>query len=91
MHKPGGGLKSNKAVNARAPKTEPKLQAVSLTATSRIGGAVGTHITRHGEVANRTPSLQNGKGYTPVGPTNNLISGPGAGRTVLKSGQQKRY
>jgi len=86
-HKAGGGLHSKNTRHIPQPKTEPKAHAVSLAAVSRLGNKIGTHITRHGEVANRTPDLQRGKGYaTPVGPTNNLISGPGAGRDIHRSG-----
>jgi len=88
----GGGFGMNKVVVKPQPKLEPKPNKVSLTAVSRLGNMVGTHITRKGEVPNRTPPVQGGQGYkTPVGPTNNLISGPGSGREVHQSGSQTQH
>jgi len=91
----GGGYGMNKVVVKPQPKLEPKPHKISLTGVSRIGNLVGTHVTgkgHRGELENRTPSLQQGHGYkTPVGPTDNLVSGPGGGRAVHRTGSQAQH
>jgi hypothetical protein len=78
-HRPAGGLHSNKTIHKPQPKVEPKARTVNVEATSQLGV----------KVAFEKPMLMRGAGYVPPqGPTNNLISGPGAGRTVYKSGSE---
>jgi hypothetical protein len=78
-HRPAGGLHSKQTVHKQAPKLEPKPHSIDPKATSQIGLQI--FLGRD--------ALRDGKGYaTPVGPTSNLVSGPGGGRTVMKSGSQ---
>jgi hypothetical protein len=82
MPRTGGGINSRVVSNVSAPKTEPKSHAVSVGATSRLGGMVGTG----------TPfkPLYSGAGYsTPVGPTSGLDARPGGnGRQIMRAGSQ---
>jgi hypothetical protein len=81
----GGGANSRVVSNVSAPKTEPRAHAVSVGATSRLGGVVG--------VGTPHKSLYAGAGYsTPVGPTNGLDARPGGnGRQIMKSGSQGQH
>jgi hypothetical protein len=77
----GGGILSNKVSHVNAPKQEPKPHAVSVGAVSRLGAKIGPG----------TPfkSFYNQQAYTnPVGPTDSMGQGPGANRTVMRSGSQ---
>jgi hypothetical protein len=77
----GGGIESNKLVETRNPKQEPKPHGVSVGAVSRQGASVGEG----------TPfkALYNQQAYTnPVGTNHNFKAGPGAGRVVMKAGSQ---
>jgi hypothetical protein len=50
---------------------------------------MGDHVTNKDSTGYRPGPLYGGRGYNnPVGPTNMALSGPGAGRTVMKSGSQ---
>src|SRR6266852_5869437 len=79
----GGGITSNKLVQSKAPKAEPKPRAINpgYMATS-LGGKVGTQKAI-------TP-MDAGSGYkTPKGPTDNVAAvGVGGGRTVHHCGSQ---
>jgi len=72
---------SSKVVHSQAPKTEPKANAINPGGAAQLGSkALAPKYA--------TP-LEAGRGYSPpVGPSNNLGVGPGAGRTVMKSGSQ---
>ena len=76
----GGGITSNKLVQSRAPKAEPKAHAMSPGGVSRIGV--------HPSPLSRPEPIEAGRGYQPVGPTSNMGVGPGANRTVHRSGSQ---
>lgn len=76
----GGGITSNKLVRSKAPKMEPRSHAIDPGAVSRLGA--------HPSPAQAKP-LVSGRGYsTPVGPSSNMGQGPGANRTVYRSGSQ---
>jgi hypothetical protein len=78
-HRPGGGLHSKQTVHKPQPKVEPRAKAINPAGVSHLGIS---------QFLGREP-LERGLGYNPpVGPTNNLVSGPGGGRTVMKSGSQ---
>jgi hypothetical protein len=52
----------------------------------------GNHITSVVNTNYRGEGLERGRGYNaPVGPTNLAQQGPGAGREVMKSGQQSQH
>jgi hypothetical protein len=77
----GGGIQSNKVGHYRDPKQEPRPHAVSVGAVSRLGAKVGEG----------TPykAIYNQQAYTnPIGPSDNMGQGPGANRTVMRSGSQ---
>ena len=72
----------------------------SVEAIELLGGAarIRTRVRgfapwrRGGSTGWRPGPLYGGKGYSnPVGPTNMALSGPGAGRQILKSGQQSQH
>lgn len=75
----GGGINSNKVTHTTSPKVEPKPHAVHAERAAQIG--LSTKFEKG--------PLYAGKGYSaPVGPTNNMAQGPGAGRQVFKAGSQ---
>jgi hypothetical protein len=86
--KSGGGLNSNKVVQSRGYKVEPKSRAINPASVSTLG--ISTQF--------RKPNLEMGPGYTtkPQGDTGiaNSVKGPagagpgGMGRTIYKSGSQ---
>jgi hypothetical protein len=90
-HKPGGGLHSRNVRHSTAPKVEPKAYARNPAAVAQYGAHVGNHRTSFGGSETRykgEPDTMR-RGYqNPVGPTSMALSGPGAGRTVMKSGTQ---
>jgi hypothetical protein len=76
---------------ASNPKVEPKARAMSPAASSQLGVSLGNHAMHSdGRVLKGAGvPLEAGKGYsTPVGPAPMSAAGPGAGRTVYKSGGQ---
>jgi hypothetical protein len=78
-HRPAGGVHSKQVIHKPQPKVEPRAKAVSPAGVSHLGTS---------QFLGREP-LYEGRGYNaPVGPTNTLVSGPGGGRTVMKSGSQ---
>ena len=88
-HKPGGGSHSRNVCHTTAPKVEPRSHRVREPAAAQIGGNYGDHVTRGGSTGWRPGSIYGGAGYSnPVGPTNMAVSGPGAGREVMRSGGQ---
>jgi hypothetical protein len=89
-HRPGGGIASNKVVHRTGPKVEPRSKGVNPGGAGQLGQAQGNHITDRRNPSNyRGEPLYGGGAYNPpVGPTNNLVSGPGGGREVMRSGSQ---
>jgi hypothetical protein len=78
-HRPAGGVHSKQVIHKPQPKLEPRAHKINPEGVAQIG----TH-----EFQGKVP-LRAGRGYeAPVGPTNNLVSGPGGGRTVMRSGSQ---
>ena len=78
-HRPAGGLHSKQTVHRPLSKAEPKPHAIDPGAVSQIG--ISSFLGRE--------PLREGKGYGPVGPTDNVAAvGVGGGRTVMKSGSQ---
>ena len=86
----GGGIGMNKHVERRAPKVEPRARGINPSAVAQLGQHVGDHSTNNPRSTGyRGEQLVRGAGYNnPVGPASLALSGPGAGRTVMKSGQQ---
>ena len=82
----GGGYTSNKLVQSKGYKTEPKSKAVDPASVSTLG--VSTQFKK--------PDLVSGPGYQtkPMGETgsrgvyNSATSGPGSLRTTYKAGSQ---
>lgn len=76
----GGGITSNKLVQSKSPKVEPKSHAVSPERAAQIG--LSTHFTKD--------AFYSGKGYSnPVGPSSNMDARPGGnGRQIFKAGSQ---
>ena len=75
-----GGSGSNKVVQSKVAKSEPKARGVNVGATDMLGQAV----------AFQKPDLTDGRGYTPPrGPTDNVAAvGVGGGRTIHQCGSQ---
>jgi hypothetical protein len=73
-----------------APKVEPRAYARNPGAAGQYGQSQGSHVTRGEESRYRgEPDPTMRRGYNnPVGPTSMALSGPGAGREVLRSGGQ---
>jgi hypothetical protein len=85
----GGGYGSRNVKHVIASKVEPRSKAIREPAVGQIGGSYGDHTTNQGETGWRPGPLYGGRGYNnPVGPTNMALSGPGAGREILRSGGQ---
>jgi hypothetical protein len=87
-----GGYGSNKVVHSTNHKTEPKPRAASPAAVSQIGSSMGNHVMEgKTKVQGAAVPLYSGKGYaTPKGPTE-CGQGPGAGRVIMKTGQQGQH
>jgi hypothetical protein len=79
--KSGGGYDSNKLVTGKYGKQEPRSLAQNVDAVAQQGRTIDF---------NRKP-LVAGQGYQPYGPKNHNVQGPGAGRTVYKSGSQNQW
>ena len=78
-HRPAGGLHSSRVVHKPQPKVEPRAKAINVERVAQIG--ISTFLGKD--------PLYEGRGFNaPVGPTSTLVSGPGGGRTVMKSGSQ---
>jgi hypothetical protein len=83
------GIKSKNVSHRSAPKVEPSSRAVREQRVGQIGTMMGDHVTNRDSTGYRPGPLYGGKGYNnPVGPTSMALSGPGAGREVLRSGGQ---
>ena len=92
-HKPGGGIASRNVRNVTAPKAEPKPHAKNPGRVAQYGQMVGNLITHSGSTNYRgEPDWARKQGYAPPqGPTSFSNVGPGAGRTIYKTGQQQQY
>jgi hypothetical protein len=79
----GGGIGSNKLVTKPQPKTEPLAKAVMPGRADMQGQAL----------AFDPGPLYSGKGFnsTKAGQANSMVSGPGGGRTVMRSGSQATH
>ena len=86
----GGGVGSRVIKHSAVPKTEPRAKAISPRGVSQIGSSMGNHVTDKGSaVRGAVENINAGRGYMPVGPTDNLKSDArGAGRTVYACGTQ---
>jgi hypothetical protein len=85
----GGGYGSRNVRHVTASKVEPRAYARNPGAVGQYGQSQGSHVTRGDESGYRgEPDLMR-RGYNnPVGPTNMALSGPGAGREVMRTGGQ---
>src|SRR5215831_3998248 len=77
----GGGYGSGKHVEAKKGKQEPVSHKGSPAGVAQQGAAT----------AFRKEEIRSGQGYQPYGPKDHTMQGPGAGRTILKSGLQGLY
>jgi hypothetical protein len=87
-HKPAGGLHSRVVKHSTNPKAEPRAYARNPAAVSQLGNKVGNHVTSTVNTDYRGDPDFVRRGYNVVGPTNLAVSGPGAGREVMKAGGQ---
>jgi hypothetical protein len=85
MAKSGGGITSNKLVSTHNPKQEPRVNVVSPGAVSRLGGQVGVGTPHLPLYVNKVTAS------SPIGPSDNTKVGPGANRTVMRSGSQSQH
>src|SRR6476619_755833 len=74
----GGGLNSNKVVQSKYGKAEPVSHKVGPEAAAQLGRSEQF----------KKPNLEQGQGYQPYGPKDHTTAGPGAMRTIHKSGSQ---
>jgi hypothetical protein len=90
----GGGINSRVVKHTTAHKVEPRSKAVNPAATSQMGSMQGNHVTIPGgpmRTQGANVPLYRGAGYaTPKGPTE-CGQGPGAGRTIMKTGTQMTH
>jgi hypothetical protein len=89
-HRPGGGIASSVVKHSTNPKREPIPHARNPATVAQYGALVGNHATHQGKSTpyRGEPDFTR-KGYSPQqGPTSMALSGPGAGREVLRSGGQ---
>ena len=77
----GGGYGSDKHVEARKGKQEPVSHKGNPAGVAQQGAAT----------AFRKQEITSGQGYQPYGPKDHTKQGPGAGRTISKSGSQGLY
>jgi hypothetical protein len=76
------GISSKNVRHTTAPKSEPRPHA----------SLVGNHITNKSSTRYRGEPDYARRGYqNPVGPSSMALSGPGAGREVLRSGGQGQH
>jgi hypothetical protein len=89
-HKPGGGLHSRNVRHSTAPKVEPRPHARNPATVAQYGALVGNHATHQGKLTpyRGEPDFTRAGYSPPQGPTNMALSGPGAGREVMRSGGQ---
>ena len=76
--KSGGGITSNKYVTDRKGKQEPVAHRASPAGVAQQGMATAFH----------KEALIQGQGYQPYGPKDHTAQGPGANRTIYRSGTQ---
>jgi hypothetical protein len=86
----GGGYGSRNVKHVTASKVEPRAHAINPSWVAQRGALVGNHATNTRGSTDYTGAERSlGRGYNnPVGPTNMALSGPGAGREVMRSGGQ---
>jgi hypothetical protein len=79
------GINSNKVVRRPQPKVEPRAKAVSPGGVSQLGSAIGAKRAQE--------PIYEGRGFNSAkaGQPNNMVSGPGGGRTVMASGSQCQH
>jgi hypothetical protein len=78
-YRPAGGPHSKQTVHRPLSKSEPRSHAIDPKAVSQLGGS---HFLGR-------DALREGRGYEPVGPTDNIKAvGVGGGREIHKSGSQ---
>jgi hypothetical protein len=75
----GGGYGSRPVSHSREGKQEPVSHKGNEAGVGQIG-------LQH---AFKPEPMTQGKGYEPKGPTSNLGQGPGANRTIFRSGSQQ--
>jgi hypothetical protein len=86
------GISSKNVRHTTAPKSEPRPHARNPAAVAQYGGLVGNHITSKSSTRYRGEPDYARRGYqNPVGPSSMALSGPGAGREVLRSGGQGQH
>ena len=90
----GGGYGSRNVRHTSNPKSEPRPHARNPATVSQYGQMQGDHTTALGGGKTKykgDPDFTR-KGYaTPVGPTSFDNTGPGGGRTVMRSGAQGQH
>jgi hypothetical protein len=74
----GGGISGNKVVQSKAGKQEPISHKGSPAGVAQLGAAV--------QFKKEEPT--SGKGYQPYGAKDHTAQGPGAMRTIHRSGSQ---
>ena len=79
--KTGGGYGSRQHVEKRKGKQEP---------VTHKGNPAGVGQQRLATQFEKEP-ITSGRGYQPYGPKSHTMQGPGAGRTIAKSGSQGLY
>lgn len=73
-------------------KIEPKPTIKSPAAVSYLGNAKGNHVMEDGGIHENYPRMDLGNGFSPNGSVRAWTGqGPGAGRTVRKSGSQGEH
>jgi hypothetical protein len=89
-HRPAGGLHSRNVKHTTAPKVEPRARAMNPGGVNQLGNHIGDHATHSGKSTGyRGDPFVRRPGYNaPVGPTNMMPSGPGAGRQIFGGGSQ---
>jgi hypothetical protein len=81
MARTGGGYGSSQHNEAKKGKQEP------VTHKGNPAGVAQQGIS----TAFRKEPITSGQGYQPYGPKDHTMQGPGAGRTIAKSGSQGLY
>jgi hypothetical protein len=90
----GGGYRTNKHSDTRAPKVEPKAYAKRPAGSAGIGTMYGDHSTHRGSSTGfKGEKLAGGRGYEPPGMISDPVKavGVGGGRKVYGSGSQSQY
>jgi hypothetical protein len=89
--KTGGGILGKNVRHSKSGKAEPKPHAVNKNWVAQVGLSRGDHVTGQGKpLQDPRADPYKGRGYSgPVGPTSNMGQGPGANRTIYRSGSQQ--